>query len=101
MSKAQAMLEMQAARRWDDPTPNEPEPLHPGPVGPPPHGPLFRFVRQRDVRATTVWRPWWLRGLLEVVTHPLPRYLGGRVLFVPGLPASCGLAARPALLVAL
>ena len=60
---------------------------------------MIRWTRQGNVRDRRSWRPWWLLGLVEVVTYPRPRWYGGRVLFVPGIAASCGLPARPALLV--
>lgn len=91
MNKAQAMLADQ--RRGLRPPSNEPRK-----PPPPPPGPLFRWVRQGTRPGT--WRPWWLLGLVEVVTYPLPRF-SAPALYVPGLRASCGLPARPALLVEL
>lgn len=66
-----------------------------------PLGALVRWARHRNVAGPRTWRPWWLLGFVEVVTFPLPRFAAGEVLFVPGIAASCGLPARPAMLVAL
>lgn len=85
MSKAQAM-QVDQARALRPPKPPEPPPP------PPPAGPLLRWVRQGS--RTRVWRPWWLLGLLEVVTYPYPRFRAGAGLYIPGIGASCGLPAR-------
>jgi hypothetical protein len=82
----------------DPPPPDHPDPRQPGrnrarqlP------GALFRWVRQREVSAPTSWRPWWLLGLVEVVTYPLPRYLDQpmRRLVLPAVRAYEDLPARP------
>lgn len=85
MSKARAM-QVDQARALRPPKPPEPPPP------PPPAGPLLRWVRQ-GARAR-VWRPWWLLGLLEVVTYPGPRFRAALVRYEPGIRASCGLPAR-------
>lgn len=59
---------------------------------------MIRWARQGDVRTRTSWRPWWLLGLVEVVTYPRPRWRGSEVMFIPGIAASCGLPAHPAFL---
>lgn len=93
MTKAQVMQLEQ--RRGLRPPPNTPRPKPPPPRG----GPLLRWVRQGP--RGTEWRPWWLLGLVEVVTYPWPRFRAGAALYVPGCRASCGLPARPAMLVEL
>lgn len=62
-------------------------PPQPVPPPPPPPGALWRWVRTRDVPRARTWRPWWLLGLVEVVTYPLPRFARGRALYLPGLRA--------------
>jgi len=58
-------------------------------------------VRQGAVPSTRVWRPRWLLGLVEVVTHPLPHWRSRRMVFVPGLRAIEGFPARSAFMMAL
>lgn len=121
MSKVQLMLEAQAVR-LDDPPPdpskngNKPDEDRPGkgadkphpnpavalrppvqPPPPPPRGPFWRWVRHGAVRQTRTWRPRWLLGLLEVVTHP-PAFCAS-ALYIEPIAPSCGLPGRPALLV--
>ena len=89
MSKAQAMqVEQQRALR-----PPKPDPVKPPP---PPAGPLLRWVRQGSRQG--IWRPWWLLGLVEVVTYPHPRFREGRGDYIRGIRASCGLPARAGIL---
>lgn len=105
MSKVQAMLAWQdvpppapdGKPQDDTPPQDEPDPRQPSPNRQR-RGPLFRWTRQRGVARTAVWRPWWLLGLVEVVTHPLPRYLDQLVrrIELPALPAFEDLPARPA-----
>jgi hypothetical protein len=53
-------------------------------------------VWTRRGRRSSVWRPWWLLGLVEIRTHPrVERYW-----CIPGMPASCGFPERPAILIA-
>jgi hypothetical protein len=52
---------------------------------PPPPAPLFRWVRSGARRAT--WRPWWLAGLVEVVTYPEPRFRTRTMVLLPGVRA--------------
>lgn len=86
MSKAQAMQADRLVRRQ-----RPPEPL----PGPAPRA-LLRWVRHGS--RWRLWRPWWLLGLLEVVTYPYPRFRTGRADYIPGIRASCGLPARPGIM---
>lgn len=42
---------------------------------------MIRFVRQRNVRVTR--ERWILRGIVKIVTHPLPPEQADDVRFVP------------------
>lgn len=55
------------------------------PPPPPPPGPLLRWVRQGH--RASAWRPWWLAGLLEVVTYPEPRWRTRSMVLLPGVRA--------------
>jgi hypothetical protein len=69
----------------DKPNPNPAVALRPPPNDPrrpPPRGPLLRWVRQGPLSG--LWRPWWLLGLVEVVTYPHPRFRAHSVRLVPG-----------------
>lgn len=89
MSKVEMMLA-------DRPVPRALRPPKPEPIKPPPPGPLFRWVRRGP--RERMWRPWWLLGLVEVVSHVGPRFEAGDALYVPGVRASCGLPGRAALM---
>ena len=60
---------------------------------------LWRFVRTRAVRSVERRRPWWLLGLVEIVTYPMPRWRSCEVLFVPGMRALAGFPSRPAMFI--
>lgn len=55
---------------------------------------LIRWARLGPKHS--VWRPWWLLGLIEVVTHPWPRYRHFQMEYVAGLPEEPGFDAVPA-----
>jgi hypothetical protein len=95
MSKVTMMLTDRPVSRALRPPPNTP--IKPPPTRAP-LGPLFRFVRQGP--RSGFWRPWWLLGLVEVSTYPYPRFRDSGGLYVPGVRASCGMPARPALMIA-
>lgn len=59
----------------------------------------WRWVRQGNVPSTREWRPRWLLGLVEVVTHPRPHWRARRVRFVPGCREIPGFPARAPFLV--
>jgi hypothetical protein len=58
---------------------------------------MIRWVRHGSVAGR--WRPWWLLGLVEVVTYPQPRYQSYNVTFLPGMRAFEDFEARPARMV--
>lgn len=72
-------------------------PPKPTPPPPPPPGAVLRWVRHGRVAAARVWRPWWLLGLVEIVTYPQPRFaLPHRRLELPAVRAFGDLPAIPA-----
>ena len=94
MSKVQAMLADQALAVTNDARPASGRPVRPVGKSVRPAASLWRWVRQRDVPSSRTWRPQWLLGLVEVVTHPLPRWRAQRMILVPGCRAIPGFPAR-------
>jgi len=57
---------------------------------------LWVWMRQGNVRQPRSWRPWWLLGLVEVVTYPRPHWRSRRAKYIPGCRGIDGFPARPA-----